>query len=149
MSEQDETPQTPLAEGGDPRGFTVDEVNAYLADADQDERDRVLGLEDGEGGKARTTIQRTWEPQEGAQDGTEDQPVTETKATTFQDAAKAATPDTGAGVVGSSPEAERTGRRDKGLSQRNPAILSGGPVPDSRQGVDDSAGLAALADLEG
>lgn len=72
---------------------------------------------------------------------------TETKGATFQEAAEAGTFTATDGAIGYSPERERTGRRDKGLSQANPAIMQGGPVPDARSGVDDSEALAALADL--
>lgn len=162
----------------DPADHTVDETLDYLAalpDEDADARDaefaRVVAAE--RAGKNRSTllsvIEGTPSPvDEDTQpgvvehaDGTvetgtvTDQPDARdetgrplsTKALTFADAAEDAIVDER--TVGTSPEAERTGRRDKGLSQRNPAILNGGPIPDPRHGVDDSAGLAALADLEG
>ena len=67
---------------------------------------------------------------------------TTTKAETFDKAAEAATPtETSASYIGTSPERERTGMDDKGLSQANPAILTGGPVPDPRHGVDDADAL--------
>lgn len=91
-----------------------------------------------------TTLQ---EPPETVQDAptdseeTEDPKATTTKAQTFQEAADKAT-DQGPGYVGTSPERERTGMADKGLSLANPAILNGeGTVPDSRRGVDDSDAL--------
>ena len=66
--------------------------------------------------------------------------ATTTKGGTFAEAAKAATP-SAVGYVGTSPERERTGLADKGLSQATPAILRGGPIPDPRQDVDDTAAL--------
>lgn len=132
---------TALADGGDPKDFTVEQVNDYLATADAAERARVIALEDGDGGKARATITREWpqEPQEGAQEPTKaqggDQDTregenapqkgssgAETKALTLADVAATATPHP-TGRLGHSPEADRTGRNDKGLSQRNPAVM--------------------------
>lgn len=113
-----------------PADHTVDEVQEYLNGADDDEKARVLDLE--RQGDARVGII-----------GHEGDKATTTKAQTFSDAAAAAQPHE-VGYTGFSPEAERTGRRDKGLSQRNPAILNGGPVPDVRVGVDDSEALDAL-----
>lgn len=55
-----------------PADFTVDQVNAHLASADQAERDRVLALESGTDGKDRSTVQA---------------PAVETKGETFQEAA--------------------------------------------------------------
>ena len=63
-----------------------------------------------------------------------------TKGATSQEAAAAATP-ADKGYLGTSPERERTGRADKGLSQANPAIMSGGTIPDPRPGVDDTEAL--------
>lgn len=132
-----------LADGGDPKDYTVEQVNDYLATADAAERARVIALEDGEGGKARATVTREWpqEPQEGAQEPTEGQGgaqdtpegenapqkgsqavETTTKALTLADVAATATPHP-TGRLGHSPEADRTGRNDKGLSQRNPAVM--------------------------
>lgn len=74
----------------DPSEHNVDEVNAYLADADADERARVIGLEDAPEGKGRATVVREYpgddagEP-ETAQEGE----AGTTKATTFSDAAEA------------------------------------------------------------
>lgn len=81
-----------------------------------------------------------------AQDKAAQPQETTTKASTFQDAAAAVDLDAARaqGFIGESPERERTGRADKGLSQQNPAILNGDPVPDARPQVDDSAALAAL-----
>lgn len=114
-----------------PDDHTVDEVQEYLSTADDDEKARVLDVE--RQGQARKGI---------VGDG---DAATTTKAQTFADAAAAATP-AETGYTGFSPEADRTGRRDKGLSQRNPAIMQGGPVPDVRVGVDDSEALSALAE---
>jgi hypothetical protein len=137
-----------------PTDHTVAEVNEHLATADADERERVLAAE--AEGKNRSTVtapaddETTEAEPEGkgltvVESAVEDPHAeTTTKAQTFQAAAEEATPHEGDGFLGFSPERERTGRSDKGLSQRNPAILTGGPIPDSRQGVDDSEGLAAL-----
>lgn len=118
----------------DPSQHTVDEVQEYLATADDAERDRVLAAE--RDGKARVGIL-------GDEAHTEQGERSSTKGMTFAQAAEAATPDE-RGYTGTSPEAERTGRRDKGLSQRNPAIMQGGPIPDPRPSVDDSEALDAL-----
>lgn len=95
MSEQTSTP-----EQFDPADHTVDQVNAYLADADPAERERVLALEDGDGGKRRATVSREFpapegqEPQEGengAQAGTSEPTEagpTSTKGQTFAEAAE-------------------------------------------------------------
>jgi len=72
-----------------------------------------------------------------------EQPATDaadTKGLAFHEAAKTVTV-AEQGFIGASPERERTGLADKGLSQQSPGILTGGPVPDPRQGVDDSAAL--------
>lgn len=132
----------------DPNEHTVQEVNDYLASlpADDDgaaEYERVYKAE--QAGQNRSTVKAPapapQDPQEGA--GTPE--ATTTKAQTFQDAAEAATP-ADRGYLGYSPEAERTGRADKGLSQQNPAVMRGGPLPDPRPGVDDSEAIAALKD---
>lgn len=73
----------------DPSAHTVDDVNAYLADADDQERERVLGLEDAPEGKQRATVTREFqeghaaaqEPQEAAVESQT------TKAATFAEAA--------------------------------------------------------------
>lgn len=68
---------------------------------------------------------------------------TKTRGQTFAEAAEKATP-ADVGYVGTSPERERTGRDDKGLSLQNESIVTGkGPVPDPRRGVDDSEALKA------
>lgn len=122
--------ETTMQTGDDPGDFTVEQVQAHLDGADKDERTRVLDAE--RAGKARVGIL-----------GSGETPEDTTKGQTFSEAAKAATPDE-VGYLGFSPEAERTGRADKGLSQANPAIMRGGPVPDVRASVDDSEALAAL-----
>ena len=129
----------------DPSQHTVAEVTAHLATVDAEEAQRIQEAE--AAGKDRATI-RDWTP-EDVQEGTEEGPKTQpegqdtvTKAATFSEAAKAAQPaKTEDGYVGFSPERERTGLADKGLSQQTPAILTGGPVPDARPGVDDSEAL--------
>jgi hypothetical protein len=51
------TEQTDFITGeSDPKDFTVDQVNAHLADADEAERERVLALETGPDGKDRSTV---------------------------------------------------------------------------------------------
>jgi hypothetical protein len=122
-------------DGYNPDEHTVDEVNAYLADADDTERQRVLSVEaDGQNRKG------IMEGPHAPTDGSDEPDAGSTKGQTFAEAAEAATP-AEVGYLGTSPEAERTGRTDKGLSQRNPAILRGGPVPDARPGVDDTKAL--------
>lgn len=137
-----------MAETYNPDEHTVPEVQEYLAGADEAEIARVLEAEQaGQQRKGILNYGPDGEPSPPEQAG--DKPgdaTTTTKAATFQDAAKVATPDEGQGYLGFSPEADRTGRRDKGLSQRNPAVMSGGPLPDPRPGVDDSEALAALKD---
>lgn len=86
------TPEVP--ELFNPAAYNVDEVNAYLADADADERARVIGLEDAPEGGQRKTVQRDWaeDGQEGTQEpaGDDGEPAgTSTKATTFAEAAQA------------------------------------------------------------
>lgn len=66
--------------------------------------------------------------------------ATNTKGATFEQAAQDADP-AEVGYIGTSPERERTGLSDKGLSQQNPAVMEGGPIPDARPGVDDSDAL--------
>lgn len=66
--------------------------------------------------------------------------ATSTKGETFDAAAQTADP-AEVGYVGTSPERERAGLSDKGLSQANPAVMTGGPIPDPRSGVDDSDAL--------
>ena len=45
-----------MNKGDNPSDYTVDEVNAYLASADDAERQRVLDAESGDGGRQRTTV---------------------------------------------------------------------------------------------
>jgi len=118
-----------MADAYNPDEHTVTEVNDYLKDADDTERERVLAAE--RDGQARKGILGD-EPEPTA--------VTATKGATFQEAAAAATP-SDQGYIGYSPERERTGMTDKGLSQSNPAVMTGGQLPDPRQGVDDSEAL--------
>ena len=145
MADDTQTMQT----GDDPADFTVPQVQEYLDSLDRDEAggaeaQRVLDAE--RAGQERKGILEHDLGGASSDDAhTPQGERTSTKAQTFAEAAKAATPDD-KGYAGISPEAERTGRRDKGLSQRNPAILSGGPVPDSRASVDDDEALAALRD---
>lgn len=124
-----------------PDEHTVDEINDYLATVDDDERERVLAAE--REGQARKTVNGL----HVADDTTTNEASTDettTRASTFEQAADAATPDEGDGRIGLSPEAERTGRRDKGLSQGNPNVMNGGPLPDPRRGVDDSNAIESL-----
>lgn len=102
---------------------------------------------------ADTTPPETTDPTAG--DPTDGPSADTTKGQTFQEAAAEATPDAGPGYLGTSPEAVRTGLDEGyGLSQRNPAILQGEPVPDPRPDVDDSEAIEAAkaaesADQEG
>ena len=67
MAEQDQTMKT----GDDPKDFTVDQVNAHLSSADDDERGRVLQAErDGEGRKGILEGPHNPAPQEGSGDET-------------------------------------------------------------------------------
>lgn len=78
---------------------------------------------------------------------TADEPeVTETtKGNTFTEAAQSFTETHEQGYIGTSAEAERTGKADKGLSQQSPGILDGStPAPDARKHVDDSEALKGL-----
>lgn len=142
-----------------PNDHTVAEVLEYLK-AHPGELPEVKAAE--VGGKNRASItaltpERLAELTAGSDEGGADTPPAsplkvsdteaqpkdvQTAAATFAAAAEVATPTPPAeSYVGYSPERERVGRPDKGLSQRNPAILSGGPVPDPRHGVDDSEAL--------
>lgn len=123
--------------GDNPGDFTVDQVNDYLQrteGAGSEEHTRVLAAE--REGQARKGIL--------GDDATPQPGETSTRGGTFQEVTADAPEPDPRGYLGTSPEAERTGRRDKGLSQRNPAILSGGPVPDSSPNVDDSEAIEAL-----
>lgn len=123
----------------DPTDYSVDEVNDYLntlSGTDDPEYQRVLQAE--RDGKARKGILGDDEP-EADTDGR-----MSTRGASFQEAAEAAEPDP-KGYLGESPEAIRTGRRDKGLSQKNPAVMNqGGAVPDPSPAVDDSEAIKAL-----
>lgn len=121
-----------MAEQFNPDEHTVAEVNDYLStvDPDGDEYQRVLAAE--RDGQARKGVLGDVEP--------DDQQTTTTKGQTFAEAAAAATP-SDVGYLGVSPERERTGMTDKGLSQANPAVMTGGQLPDPRRGVDDSEAL--------
>lgn len=140
----------------DPNDYTVDQVNDYLANADEDEAKRVLEAESN--GQARKGVmegphnpapgESTPEQSEAEADAQAEAGRLSTKGADFSEAAEAATPDP-KGYLGESPEAIRTGRRDKGLSQRNPAVMNqGGAVPDPSPYVDDSEAIAALKDDE-
>lgn len=130
-----------------PNDYTVDEVNAYLADH-PDEREAVLAAETD--GKARKGILEAdaAPAEQGDADGTAD---TTTKGQTFAEAAENVAHQEAVGYVGTSPERERTGRADKGLSQQAPGILDGSvPAPDPRPNVDDSDTIDRLkSDDEG
>ena len=143
MADADETR---MQAGDDPKDFTVTQVNDYLntlTGTDDPEHQRVLAAE-ADGEKRKGILGEPTEP--GQEEG--DQAPLTTKGASFEDAAKDATPDP-KGYWGQSPEAERTGRRDKGLSQRNPAVMNqGGQVPDPSPHVDDSEAIAALKDDE-
>lgn len=138
-----------------PTDYTVDEVNAYLADH-PDERESVLaaeadagnrkGIVEGPHGTPAAPSQPT--ATQGDADGTAD---TTTKGQTFAEAAENVAHQEAVGYVGTSPERERTGRADKGLSQQAPGILDGSvPAPDPRPNVDDSDTIERLkSDDEG
>lgn len=121
---------------------TVDKVNAYIEEH-PDEREAVLAAEaDGENRKGIVEG-----PHATADDAEADgQPsTTTTKAQTFSDAAENVTHYDEKGFLGTSPERERTGASDKGLSQKSPGILDGSsPAPDSRPLVDDSDAIERL-----
>jgi hypothetical protein len=129
---------------------TNDDVNDYIGEHPE-EREAVLAAErEGqarkgilEGPHADAPDQRTDTEREADEQAAASGHLT-TEGVKFADAAKDATPDP-KGYWGQSPEAERTGRRDKGLSQRNPAVMNqGGSVPDPSPYVDDSEAIAAL-----
>lgn len=143
----------------DPNEQTVDQVNEHLATIDtstpegEAEVQRILQAE--RDGKARVGVLEgphnpapgTSTPEETEAEADAANGRTDTKGATFQEAAEAAEPDE-TGYVGTSPEAERVGRRDKGLSQRNPAVMNqGGQVPDATPSVDDSEAIESLKSL--
>ena len=123
---------------------TNDSVNDYI-EAHPDEREAVLAAEaEGQNRKGIVEGPHSQMADAGTQgdaNGTKD---TTTKGATFAEAAEAATPDP-KGYFGTSPERERTGAADKGLSQQSPGILDGSiPAPDARPGVDDSEAIERL-----
>lgn len=87
------TDEQTMKAGDDPKDFTVDQVNAYLAgdDVDEAERRRVLEAEkDGEGRVGILDGPHGYADSEGGLKGgepTEGAKVTETKAETFDQAA--------------------------------------------------------------
>lgn len=123
---------------------TNDEVNAYI-EAHPDERDAVLAAE-AEGQNRKGIVEGPHadqpEPEQGDANGTAD---TTTKGQTFAEAAAAYNEQNALGYFGTSPERERTGAADKGLSQQSPGILDGSsPAPDPRPQVDDSEAIERL-----
>lgn len=139
------SPDTSVLDG------TVDQVNDYLAEH-PDEREALLAAEaDGQNRKGIMEGPHAEAPPADpgpvdASDGTATDTATGTAGTTFAEASEASTASLDAedGLLGVSPERDRTGMPDKGLSQRNPAVMNqGGMVPDARPGVDDSAALKA------
>jgi hypothetical protein len=124
---------------------TNDDVNAYI-EAHPDERDAVLAAEaDGQNRKGIVEgphAASNDEPAQGDANGTAD---TSTKGQTFAEAAAAYNEQSALGYFGTSPERERTGAADKGLSQQSPGILDGSsPAPDPRPQVDDSDAIERL-----
>lgn len=138
------TPAKTMAQGDDPADYTVDQVLAYLGDGEltvtADEFDRVVAAE--RAGKARSGIL-------SAMTRLEPTPPNGTEATQAAAAAQAdlnapsladkpATPslaDGGdpdvQGFIGVSPaRAKAGGAEDKGLSQRNPAVMGAAPSED-------------------
>lgn len=120
---------------------TNDDVNTYISEHPE-EREAVLAAErEGQARKGILEGPHNPAPKDDLDgDGT---PAT-TKGQTFAQAAEAFQESSEQGYLGTSPEAERVGRRDKGLSQRNPAIMEGGPIPDPSPHVDDSEAISAL-----
>lgn len=121
---------------------TVDDVNAYLADH-EDERAAILAAE-AEGQNRKGIIEGPYAaPSDPSPATTDGLPAdVETKGATFAEAAQAVSHTDDKGYIGTSPERERTGLADKGLSQQSPGVLDGKTaVPDSRPMVDDSDAL--------
>jgi hypothetical protein len=124
---------------------TNDSVNDYI-EAHPDEREAVLAAE-AEGQNRKGIVEGPHAapaetPEQGDANGTAD---TTTKGQTFAEAAEAVTHVESVGYYGTSPERERTGAADKGLSQQSPGILDGSvPAPDARLGVDDSEAIERL-----
>lgn len=149
-----------MAEQFDPTAHKVPEVLAYLETADADEHARVVAAEratesprvgivgalpdeDADKPLPIDAPEAPAEPTEAPASETKRagrRQAQTTKGATFQEAAKAATP-ADLGYTGTSPERERTGMVDKGLSQANPAVMRGGAIPDPRPGVDDAEAL--------
>lgn len=120
---------------------TNDDVNAYI-ESHPDEREAILAAE-AEGQARKGIVEGPHATQADAKP--EGEGDTTTKGQTFAEAAAAATPDEGPGYWGTSPERERTGKADKGLSQQSPGILDGSvPAPDPRPHVDDSEAIERL-----
>lgn len=101
-----------------PSNATVDQVNEYLAKADDTERVRVLAAE--AAGKARKGILSPDDGSDPEVDATHPLQPTTTKAATFQDAAKTAD---------FAPEGPL-----KGLTL---AEVVAGPAPDNRPGLPE------------
>lgn len=128
---------------------TNDDVNDYIG-AHPEEREAVLAAEaDGQGRKGILEgphANAEPAPEPGQEDG--DNTALTTKGATFQEAAEDAEPDA-KGYLGESPEAIRVGRRDKGLSQKNPAVMNqGGQVPDPSPFVDDRKAIKSLKSIK-
>jgi hypothetical protein len=137
--------ETRMEAGDDPADFTVDQVNDYLnrtEGAGSEAHTAVLAAE--RQGQARKGILGAYDAEGSDKPEDDSDGRLTTKGATFQEAAEDAEPDT-KGYLGESPEAIRVGRRDKGLSQRNPAVMNqGGQVPDPSPFVDDSEAIASL-----
>lgn len=105
----------------DPTAHTVAQVNDYLADAEPSEQDRVMAAE--AAGEARKGIMAgPHAPADPEPEQPAAQAQTTTKGLAFHEAAKTVTV-AEQGFIGESPERERTGQADKGLSQQS--ILNG------------------------
>lgn len=155
--------ETKMQAGDNPGDYTVDQVNAYLADQDADERRRVLEAE--ESGENRKGI--VYGPHGYADDapttsptgdtgtvGTD--PVTGGPATTEHVVTPTEANDQAVagegpaavtefadaldrGYLGTSPGVALTGRADKGLSQANPDVMNGGEPREGDTGVIQAA----------
>jgi hypothetical protein len=149
---------SPTNDYADVLSGNVDAVNTYITEH-PDEREQVLYAESQ--AQARKGIM------EGPHNPppTEDAPAegdTTTKGATFQEAAEsfadngtALTPQAfqeaqAQGFIGTSPERERTGLADKGLSQATPSVMDPTlPPVDARPGQDDSEAIAAAQQAQG
>lgn len=146
MTETQSTPEVPSL--FDPSEHNVDEVNDYLAQADDDERQRVLGLEDAPEGKARTTVNREHPTPEGStdlrqppaviSDDPDHRDVT-TKGTTFQEAVEAiVAPEARDGVFLTETDRLADEGKTKGLTFAEQAALArdlyGSGNPADREG---------------